>query len=76
MWAIHPVRVGFMKFGWNQASFWFYFAAILASTLVAGASFHFIERPILKLKARFSSDRGASKAESRQLHNLVDSIAR
>jgi peptidoglycan/LPS O-acetylase OafA/YrhL len=56
MWAIHPLRIGFAKLGWNPASFTFFFSAILASMLVAGLSYRFIEKPLLKLKTRFASD--------------------
>src|SRR5262249_51324542 len=36
MWAIHPVRVGFERFGWSTASFAFFVAAVLCTMMVAG----------------------------------------
>lgn len=59
MWAIHPLRIGFTKLGWKPASFAFFLAAVLASMLVAGLSYRFIEKPLLKLKSRFAGDASA-----------------
>jgi peptidoglycan/LPS O-acetylase OafA/YrhL len=57
MWAMHPVALGFMKLGWDRQSYAYLFVSVLASTIVAGLSYRFIEQPLLKLKTRFSTDR-------------------
>jgi peptidoglycan/LPS O-acetylase OafA/YrhL len=76
MWAIHPVRVGFTKLGWNLQSFAFFFAALAASTAVAGLSYRFIEQPLLRLKARFASDLGATASGPRSASQMIESAAR
>jgi peptidoglycan/LPS O-acetylase OafA/YrhL len=65
MWAIHPVRVAFTSLGWDTESFAFFLAALAASTAVAGLSFRLIEKPLLKLKARFASEPGAPGHDAR-----------
>jgi peptidoglycan/LPS O-acetylase OafA/YrhL len=57
MWAIHPIRLGYMKLGWSPESYAFFLVSVLASTIVAALSYRFIEQPLLKLKTRFSTDR-------------------
>ena len=61
MFAIHPVRVGFARLGWSDQGFPFFLAALAASVAIAGLSFRFIERPLLRLKARFASGPGAAR---------------
>jgi peptidoglycan/LPS O-acetylase OafA/YrhL len=75
MGAIHPVRVVFAKLGWSPQSFSFFFAALAASTAVAGLSFRFIERPLLGLKARFAGDPGAPGHDARPTSQRVESAA-
>lgn len=62
MWAIHPVRVGFLRFGMKLDSIAFFLAALIASTIVAGLSYRFIEQPFLRMKSRFASDAPTSDA--------------
>ncbi len=76
MWAIHPVRIGFEKLGWNMESFAYFFAALVASTIVAGLSYRFIERPLLKLKARFASDRDSTEVRVRATSPIEETVAR
>ena len=75
MFAIHPVRLLFARLGWDVQSFSYFFAALAASTAVAGLSFRFIERPLLKLKARFASSPGATGHDVRTAARMGESAA-
>ena len=68
---------GWCSRNWDGArkSFPFFFAALAASTVVAGLSFRFIERPLLGLKARFASDPGAPGHDARPTSQRVESAA-
>ena len=75
MWAIHPVRLGFVKLGWNPSSIAFFYCALIVSTLVAGLSYRFIERPLLKLKARFATEGAETGTNTRPLSHLAEPVA-
>ena len=75
MFAIHPVRAGFVRLGWSTQSFPFFLAALAASTAIAGLSFRFIDAPLLRLKARFASDPGAAGHDARPASQIVESAA-
>jgi peptidoglycan/LPS O-acetylase OafA/YrhL len=51
-WGIHVVREGFERLGIRDVGA-FYLASVLASVLIAEASFRLIESPLLRLKGRF-----------------------
>jgi peptidoglycan/LPS O-acetylase OafA/YrhL len=55
MWAIHPIRLAFTRFGWGVGTVPFFLAATLATTVIAGLSFQVFEQPLLNLKARFAT---------------------
>jgi peptidoglycan/LPS O-acetylase OafA/YrhL len=65
MWVVHPLRIGFEKLGWNLVSFAFFLGALLGATLVAGLSYRFIERPLLRLKSQFTAGRDLGQLKSR-----------
>ena len=58
MLALHVMRGGFARAGWRINTILFYLAVVIATTVVAGLSFRWLESPLLKLKDRFASDRG------------------
>jgi len=55
LWVIHPVRWAFLKLGWGLANPLFFATAVVACVAVAGLSYQFIERPILRWKERFAA---------------------
>jgi peptidoglycan/LPS O-acetylase OafA/YrhL len=65
MWAIHPLRLGFVRLGWGARGTAFFCASLVVSAVVAGLSFRFIELPLLRLKSRFSAE-GAEPAPGAQ----------
>ena len=74
MCVIHPVSIGFERLGGNLQGFGFFVAALVATTAVAGLSYWFIEQPLLKLKARFASDRDTATVARRESSPIAETV--
>ena len=75
MWAMHPVRLVFVKLGWPVGSVLFFLCTVVISTIVAGLSFRFIEQPLLKLKARFATEDKPHRADPQLTGRMAETSA-
>jgi peptidoglycan/LPS O-acetylase OafA/YrhL len=74
MCVIHPVSIAFERLGGSLQSFGFFVAALVATTAVAGLSYWFMEKPLLKLKARFASDRDTATVARRESSPVAETV--